>query len=107
MGYFKKFKNDGVPFMENAEKGEINDLLGQKLHITDFGFINGKNGKFAVLQFGEKPNMFYFGNSIVSEMLEQVQIDGMEQELPNVEIMFEKRVSKETNREYTAFEIFE
>lgn len=107
MGYFKQFKNDGVPFMENAQKGNIKDILGEKLHISEFGFINGNDGRFAVIAFDEKPNMFYFGNSYITRMLEKVEEDGKQDELRNVEIMFESRISKTTNREYIAFEIFE
>ena len=104
MGYFDKFVRKGIPFMEGREKGNLRDLLGKELHIEDFGFINGKDGKFAVMMFAEDADKFYFGNSIVTEMLETVDEDGMRKELAEQVIVFTMRVSKDRNQEYMAFD---
>lgn len=102
MGYFDKFNREGIPFMEGREKGDKKEIIGRMLHFQAFGFIEGKNGPFAVMVFQEIPNKFFFGNSIVSEMLREVQKDGMENELYKQVILFEERTSKEGNA-YTAF----
>ena len=102
MGYFDKFKNDGIPFMEGREKGDLKELCGKQLHIVDFGFIKGRNGDFAVMQFREDKEHFYFGNAIVTEMLRTVQADGMENELPFQSIVFEWRTSK-NGQDYMAY----
>lgn len=103
MGYFDKFVKKGIPFMEGREKGDLSNLVGQPLHIVDFGFIDGNDGEFAVIQFKEDAKKFYFGNSIVTEMLQEVQKDGMEKELAKQVIKFSMRTSK-TGREYMAFD---
>ena len=104
MGYFDKFVRKGIPFMEGREKGNLRDLVDKPLHIVDFGFIDGKDGKFAVMQFAEDGANFYFGNSIVTEMLETVEEDDMRDELAQQAIVFSLRVSKERNQEYMAFD---
>lgn len=106
MGYFSKFRNDGVPFMDGRDKGSSDEILGQPLHMDDFGFINGNDGRFAVMSFVEFPDKFYFGNSVVTEMLETVEADGMKGELVNVTITFDRRKSK-NGRDYIAYTIEE
>ena len=104
MGYFDKFVRKGIPFMEGREKGNLRDMVDKPLHIVDYGFIEGKDGKFAVIAFKEDADRFYFGNSIVTEMLEEVDADGMREELAQQAIQFDLRVSKERNQEYMAFD---
>ena len=102
MGYFEKFNNDGIPFMDGAEKSDLSEVFGTPVHIVDFGFINGDNGEFGVIKLQEKPGKFYFVNSIATEMLRTVQADEKKDDLANEPIIFEKRVSK-NGRDYTAF----
>lgn len=104
MGYFDKFVRKGIPFMEGREKGNLRDLVDKPLHIVDYGFIEGKDGRFAVIAFKEDEANFYFGNSIVTEMLEEVDADGMRDELANQVIQFSLRISKERGQEYMAFD---
>lgn len=103
MGYFDKFSNAGIPFMEGREKGNLSDMLDKPLHIVDFGFINGEDGRYAVMLFAEDDENFYFGNSIITAMLETVDDDGMRDELAEQVITFEHRTSKNGKRQYTAF----
>lgn len=103
MGYFDKFNTGGgIPFMEGRDKGDMHDILDEKLHIIDFGFINGDNGEYAVIQVAEYDRMFYFANTVITDMLKEVQADGMKEELKNQAIVFEERTSKR-GRDYIAF----
>lgn len=104
MGYFDKFANKGIPFMEGREKGSLRDRVDEPLHIVDFGFINGKDSEFAVILFAEDDERFYFGNAIITEMLKEVDADDMREELKDQVIEFHMRTSKERNQEYMAFE---
>ena len=104
MGYFDKFANKGIPFMEGKDKGSLRDMIDRPLHIEDFGFINGQDGKFAVILFAEDSDNFYFGNSIITEMLEQVDADGMRDALADETIVFSMRMSKERKQEYMTFD---
>lgn len=104
MGYFDKFNNKGIPFMEGATKRDLKEIYGQQVHIVDYGYINGKDGKYAAMKLAEYDGAFFFANSIITEMLMEVDADNMKGELPNQAIVFSERTSKETNRPYTAFE---
>lgn len=104
MGYFDRFNNRGIPFMENSDKGDMHDIIGEIVHITDFGFIkNDEGGDYGVIQIKEKPDTFYFCNAVITEMLHQVEADGMKEELANQCIRFDLATSKK-GREYFRFE---
>lgn len=101
LDYFKKFKKS-IDFMDGRDRAELADLCtGEKYHIEEFAFLNGENGEYAVFIVKENDNLFYFGNSVVSEVLKQVETDNMSEELRSVGVVFEKFVSKK-KREYIA-----
>lgn len=102
MGYFDKFSNKGIPFMDGRTKGDLKDVLGEKLHIDAFGFIQGDNGEYAVISTVEYPDRFFFTNSITAEMLRTVQADGQEALLRDTEIAFEYAKSKK-GRDYLTY----
>lgn len=104
MGYFDRFQSKGIPFMENRDKGDMHDIVGEVMRIDDFGFIRNEEGEdYAVISFSEKPDLFYFGNKVYTDMLKQVQADGMEEELAHQYLKIVQRESKK-GREYFAFE---
>lgn len=101
LDYFKKFKKS-IDFMDGRDRAELADLCtGEKYHIEEFAFLNGENGEYAVFIVKENENLFYFGNSVVSDVLKQVETDNMVEELRNVGVVFEKVVSKK-KRAYIA-----
>lgn len=103
--YFKKFINEGIPFMQNAEKGNIADLAnGEILHIIDFGFIRSKNGEFAVIAFKEYPHKFYFGGLALTDLCHNVDIDDMRDALANQGIVLSKRLTKDGRNKYMAYD---
>lgn len=103
MSYFAKFNRGGIPFMEGADKASFDEILDVELHIADYGFIKGDEGEYACIQIAEKPGKFYFANSIITEMLKEVERDGHKDELPTEVIVFSKRKS-EKGRDYYAYE---
>lgn len=103
MSFFTEFNNDGIPFMDGKDKGERSEILDRPLHMDDFGFINGSDGEFAVMHFAEIPDKFFFGNSIITEMLHKVNAASMKAHLAEQAITFTLKTSKETKREYMAF----
>lgn len=108
MGYFDQFQNKGIPFMENAKQGKIQDHLGEALQIDDFGFINTQDyGRCAVIHFREYPSNFFFGNTYVTEMLDQVKADGMEGLLFASVIRFKEQTGKTSGRTYITFDVEE
>ena len=103
MGYFDRFNNKGIPFMENRDKGDMHDILGKKVHITDFGFIKNDEGDYGVIIIAEDENNFYFCNQVITDMLHQIDSDGMRDELCAQNIVFSLAESKK-GREYFKFE---
>lgn len=103
MGYFDRFNNEGIAFMENADKANLDEILGERVHIEDFGFIKNDEGDYGVMKIAEKDGVFYFANQVITDMLHQVENDDMRDELPKQVIVFSKATSRKTGREYTKF----
>lgn len=103
MGYFDRFNSKGIPFMDNADKGDMHDILGEPVHIVDFGFIKGEDGDYGVIQLKEHEGEFYFCNQVITDMLKQVEADDMKDELAKQVVKFELATSKK-GREYFRFE---
>ena len=106
VSYFDKFNaNGGIPFMEGREKGNLSDMLNYPLHIADFAFLSDEdNREYAVMVFQEDSERFYFGNSIVTEMLRTVEQDGAKPIISQRAIKFDTRKSKQRGRTYTTFQ---
>lgn len=101
LDYFKKFKKS-IDFMDGRERADLADLCtGEKYHIEEFAFLSGENGEYVVFTVKENENIFYFGNTVVSDVLKQVEMDNMSEELRSVGVVFEKVISKK-KREYIA-----
>lgn len=79
--YFSKFANKGIPFMDGRTKGSISALVGEVLHIDDFGFIAQEGSTYPVIAFREHPSDFYFGGAVLNDILTQVERDGMREAL--------------------------
>lgn len=103
MGYFDKFNNKGIPFMENRDKGDMHDLINKTVHIEDFGFIRNDEGDYGVIIVKEDKDNFYFCNAVITDMLHTVDNDGMRDELVKQNVVFSMATSKK-GREYFKFE---
>lgn len=102
--YFKKFgKGEGVPFMEGREGASLKQLRNQTINVEEFAFIKTEHGPCAVFTIKGDCNQFFFANQGLNDMFEQVQNDGMEEELKEQNIHFLTKVSQ-NRREYTTFE---
>lgn len=104
--YFDKFSNKGIPFMEGRSKGDITALVGEVLHIEDFGFIKKYGSEYPVIAFGEHPNEFYFGGTVLNEMLHTIDADGMRGALAQQPITLTK-VTSRNGREYMGVDFLE
>lgn len=92
--YFTKFANKGIPFMDGRTKGNISSLIGEVLHIEDFGFIAQEGSTYPVIAFKEHPTDFYFGGAVLNDILSQVDRDGMREELKEQSIILKLTTSK-------------
>lgn len=106
MNDFFKSLNGGtnIPFMNERTKGTISDAYNEPVHIGEFAFLRGENGEYAVFTLVEDPQRFYFGNSIITDMLHSVEDAGMRDQISDAPIVFSSRKSKKFNRFYTTFE---
>jgi len=92
--YFSKFENKGIPFMDGRTKGNISSLVGEVLHVEDFGFIAQEGSTYPVIAFKEHPTAFYFGGAVLNDILSQVDRDGMRDELVEQPIVLKMMTSK-------------
>lgn len=97
--YFNQFSSRGIPFMDDRKKGDINVLVGEVLHIDDFGFINGRDGEYAVVSFKEHPDSFYFAGLALTDICRKIDADGMREELSAQPVVLSMKKSK-NNRNY-------
>ena len=109
----KRIKSElanGLPFMEGRENGSI--VCGTELTISEFGFLTDheKGEEYAVFLLKEDNEHFYFGGGVVTEklqtikeMLSQEELEILKQE--GLQVRFEKKKSKDKNREYTDMEV--
>lgn len=66
-----------LPFMEGREKGETKELLGTVNTITEYGFLPNENGvAYACFIVKERPGKFYFGGTVITDRLEQLEAEG-------------------------------
>lgn len=92
--YFSKFANKGIPFMDGRTKGNITSLVGEVLHIEDFGFVNQEGSTYPVIAFKEHPTEFFFGGAVLNDILTQVDRDDMRDALKSQPIVLRMVTSK-------------
>lgn len=61
---------EGIPFMEGREPSEL--VEGQVVTLTDYGFIDGEDGKYVVFMIKEDDKHFYFGGLVLTQLCEQL-----------------------------------
>ena len=97
-----------LPFMDGCDKGDTKELLGTVNTINEYGFLPNENGEaYAVFTVKERTKKFYFGGTVLTDRLEQLEAEGyheaiVEEGLP---ILMTEKKSK-NNRGYTNVEFF-
>ena len=87
-----------LPFMEGREKGDTATLLGLISTIADYGFLKGDDQReYAVFITRENSKEFYFGGTVLTDQLQQLEAEGyhetiVEEGLPF--LMTEKKSKK-------------
>lgn len=61
---------EGIPFMEGRTPSEL--VEGQVATLTDYGFIDGDDGKYVVFMIKEDNEHFYFGGLVLTQLCEQL-----------------------------------
>lgn len=97
-----------LPFMDGREKGDTKELIGMVNTITEYGFLPNEHGEaYAVFIVKERAGKFYFGGTVLTDRLEQLEAEGyheaiVEEGLP---ILMTEKKSK-NNRGYVNVEFF-
>lgn len=92
-----------LPFMENREKNDLVNLHEKTITIIDYGFLkNEGGGAYAAFICKEDDDSFYFGGTVLTERLLQLEEDGFHNEvkIEGLPVRFEKKLSK-NKRAYT------
>lgn len=97
-----------LPFMEGREKGDAKELIGTVNTIKDYGFLKGDDNRdYAVFIVAERSKSFYFGGTVLTDQLMQLEAEGyhdaiIEEGLPM--LMTEKK--SKNNRSYVNVEFY-
>lgn len=98
-----------LPLMEGREKGETSELIATVCTITDYGFLPNEAGEpYAVFTVKEIPDKFFFGGSVLTARLSELEADGyhdviVEEGLP---VLMTNAKSKKNNRAYVNVEFY-
>ena len=98
-----------LPIMEDREKGETSELIATVCTIRDYGFLPNEAGEpYAVFIVDEIPTKFFFGGSVLTARLTELEADGyhdviVEEGLP---VLMTEAKSKKNKRAYTNVEFY-
>lgn len=99
MGYFAKYETN-CEFMNNREKGNLADVAGHELHIADYKIMKGERGEYVTLIFKEIDGFFYFGSSLLLDIIKGAETDGQQALLFSTPVKVEKRQNKTGTFDY-------
>lgn len=97
-----------LPFMEGRDKGDTKELIGQDSTIVDYGFLPNDQGEsYACFIVKERPGKFYFGGTVMTDRLEQLEAEGYHEAIVNegLPVRMTEKKSK-NNRTFTNVEFF-
>lgn len=97
-----------LPFMDGREKGDMKDLIGQISTITEFGFLRGDDNRdYAVFIVKERSKTFYFGGTVLTDQLQQLEAEGYHDDIVNegLPMLMTEKKSK-NNRSYVNVEFY-
>lgn len=97
-----------LPFMDGRDKGDMKELVGQVSTITEYGFLPNESGEpYVVFIVGERAKTFYFGGSVLTDQLSQLEAEGYHETIvaEGLPMLLTEKKSK-NNRTYTAVQFF-
>lgn len=93
-----------LPFMDNREKGETDELMGQICTIIDYGFLPNEDGEhYVAFITREHSTKFYFGGTVLTARMIELDGEGYGAEIraEGLPFLMTKATSKKTKRSYT------
>ena len=92
---------NGCPLFIDREKGDLDDLVGQKVVIESYYELTGENGKYYAIAFVGDDEKFYLSGGALTELLSEFGDDAKE-----VEILIMEKVKTKNRREYRPIRVF-
>lgn len=74
----------GLPLMEGKEKISVDNVIGQVLTVSDYGFLNGEEGEYVVISIKEYPTNFIYGSSVVTQAFKNLDEQLTDEELVKI-----------------------
>lgn len=77
-GFTESLNRTEIYFMAGRDKGEMSTLIGETVTIRDYDFIKtgDEDEDYAVFIIDEDVSNFYFGGSIITDKLKQIEESG-------------------------------
>ena len=72
---FKRFQTNSTIDLEGKTQLKKDDILDKELTIIDFSFARTGNGETTVIIFKEKPDKFWFGGTVITKLLKDINDD--------------------------------
>lgn len=96
-----------LPFMEGRDKADVKELIGTVNTITDYGFLTSEDGDYAVFIVKERAKSFYFGGTVLTDQLQQLEAEGYHEEIvtEGLPMLLTEKKSK-NNRTYMNVEFY-
>lgn len=106
---FIKQKQTRIEIMEGREREDLKSLLEKEIHINDFDFLSGDDGVYGVFTIAEDDKSFYFASSVITELLQGLEKEGLKEEVKSTPlgIKLQERKSKSSKRNYIAYEFIQ
>ena len=98
-----------LPFMQDREKGENTDLLSQQTTIREYGFLTNDEGHdYAVFIVDERPKHFYFGGSVLTDRLQQLEAEGYHDDVnaEGLPMVMQIKKTRDGKRSYVNVEFY-
>ena len=97
-----------LPFMDGREKGNTDELIGTVNTIVDYGFLPNEAGEmYACFILAERSDKFYFGGTVITDRLHQLEQDGYHDEVvaEGLPVLMTKKKSK-AGRQFVNVEFY-
>ena len=92
---------NGCPLFVDREKGELDDLVGQKVKIDKFYELTGDNGVYYAVGFVGMEDKFFLSGGALTDLIAEFPED-----CKNVEILIQEKIKTKNHREFRPIRVF-
>lgn len=92
---------NGCPLFIDREKGDLDNLVGQKVKIESYYELTGENGKYYAVAFVGDTENFYLSGGALTDLISEFGDDAKE-----VEILIQEKVKTKNRRDFRPIRVF-